>query len=123
MISGLLPPSSNEQGTRFSAAAFATSFAVGTEPVKEMRDRSGCAVSAAPASSPKPCTTLNTPGGIPASAVMSASSEAVSGAHSGGFATTVSPAASAGPMRQVASINGAFQGVMIPVTPAGSQVT
>ncbi|CAB5045531.1 unannotated protein [freshwater metagenome] len=54
MMSGLLPPSSNEHGTRFSAAALATSFAVGTEPVNEMRDKSGCAVKAAPASSPKP---------------------------------------------------------------------
>ena len=53
---------------------------------------------------------------------MSASSEAVSGAHSGGLATTVLPAARAGPMRQVASISGAFHGVMIAVTPAGSQV-
>ncbi len=50
---------------------------------------------------------------------MSASSEAVSGAHSGGLATTVLPAASAGPIRQVASIKGAFHGVMTAVTPAG----
>ena len=50
---------------------------------------------------------------------MSASSDAVSGAHSGGLATTVLPAASAGPIRQVASISGAFQGVMIAATPAG----
>ena len=53
-------------------------------------------------------------------AVMSASSDAVSGAHSGGLSTTVFPAASAGPIRQVASISGAFHGVMIAATPAGS---
>ena len=53
---------------------------------------------------------------------MSASSNAVSGAHSGGLATTVLPAARAGPMRQVASISGAFHGVITAVTPAGSQV-
>ena len=58
--------------------------------------------------------------GSPASWVMSASRDAVRGAHSGGFATTVLPAARAGPMRQVASISGAFHGVMIAVTPAGS---
>ena len=69
-----------------------------------------------------PWTTLNTPGGRPASWAMSASSDAVSGAHSGGLTTTVLPAASAGPMRQVASISGAFQGVMIATTPAGSNV-
>ena len=51
---------------------------------------------------------------------MSASREAVSGAHSGGFSTTVLPAASAGPIRQVASISGAFHGVITATTPAGS---
>ena len=80
----------------------------------------GCAVSGAPACEPVPCTTLKTPSGRPACLVMSASREAVSGAHSGGLATTVLPAASAGPIRQVASISGAFQGVMMAVTPAGS---
>jgi hypothetical protein len=44
----------------------------------------------------------------------------VSGAHSGGFNTTVSPAASAGPTRQVASMNGAFHAVDTAATPAGS---
>ena len=48
---------------------------------------------------------------------MSASIDAVSGAHSGGLATTVLPAASAGPIRQVASISGAFQGVITAVDP------
>ncbi len=48
---------------------------------------------------------------------------AVSGAHSGGWATTVLPAAKAGPIRQVASISGAFHGVMIAVTPDGSHDT
>ena len=77
-------------------------------------------MSAAPASSPIPCTTLNAPSGSPASRVMSASSDAVSGAHSGGLATTVLPAASAGAMRHVASISGAFHGVITTVTPDGS---
>ena len=54
--------------------------------------------------------------------MMSASSDAVSGAHSGGLTTTVLPAASAGPMRQVASMSGAFHGVMMATTPAGSYV-
>ena len=54
---------------------------------------------------------------------MSASRQAVSGAHSGGLATTVLPAASAGAIRQVASISGAFHGVITAVTPAGSQDT
>src|SRR5438128_4978378 len=88
-----------------------------------MRSTSGCAVSAAPASSPMPCTTLNTPSGMPASCVMSASREAGSGAQSGGLKTTVLPAASAGARRQVPSISGAFHGVMTAATPAGSHET
>ena len=123
MTVGLLPPSSNEQGMRFSAAARATAFAVGTEPVKQMRETSGFSVSGAPASMPKPCTTLKTPAGRPASWASCAKYEAVSGAHSGGLSTTVSPDASAGPMRQVASMSGAFHGVMMTATPDGSQVT
>ena len=123
MIVGDLPPSSKDSGVRLSAAARATALAVGTEPVKAMRATPGWDTSAAPASVPMPWTTLKTPGGMPASAVMSAKRLAVSGAHSGGLRTTVSPAASAGPMRQVASISGAFHGVTMAVTPAGSQET
>ena len=57
---------------------------------------------------------------MPAAFAMSASNEQVSGAHSGGFTTTVLPAASAGPTFQVVSISGAFHGVMSAATPAGS---
>ena len=64
---------------------------------------------------------FNTPAGKQASAAMSASSEAVSGAHSGGLDTTVFPEARAGAMRQVANISGAFHGVMIAVTPEGAK--
>ena len=38
---GLLPPSSNEQGVRLSAAARAITLAVGTEPVKQIRESPG----------------------------------------------------------------------------------
>ncbi len=93
------------------------------DPVNAMRSTPGCAVRAAPASSPMPCSTLNAPSGSPAPCAMSASIEAVSGAHSGGFSTTALPAARAGATRQVASIRGAFQGVMTTVTPLGSQAT
>ena len=67
-----------------------------------------------------PCTTLSTPAGTPAAWAMSAISEQVSGAHSGGLTTIVLPAASAGPTFQVVSISGAFQGVISAATPAGS---
>jgi hypothetical protein len=63
---------------------------------------------------------FSTPGGTPAASARSPSMEQVSGAHSGGLRTTVLPAASAGPTRQVASMNGAFHGVETAVTPAGS---
>ena len=108
---------------RLSAAACATNFAVGTDPVNEIRDIPGWATSAAPASSPSPCTTLKTPAGKPACAVKSAKSEAVSGVHSAGLRITVSPAASAGAIFQVASMSGAFQGVINAATPDGSQLT
>ena len=70
--------------------------AVSGEPVNDTRRTLGCATSAAPASSPMPCTTLNTPGGKPASTVRSASSEQDSGDHSAGLRITVQPAARAG---------------------------
>ena len=117
--SGPFPPSSAVNGTRFWAAAVATSRPVSDEPVKLTRRRRGFETSAAPASSPIPWTTLKTPGGISASAVRSASSEHVSGAHSGGLRTTVQPAASAGAVFQVESMKGAFQGVITPTGPAG----
>ena len=75
--------------------------------------------SAAPAVSPKPCTTLNTPAGISASSITPASSVAVSGDHSAGLSTTVLPAASAGAIRHVESISGAFHGMISPATPTG----
>ncbi|CAB5076783.1 unannotated protein [freshwater metagenome] len=122
-ISGLLPPNSSEHGVKLSAAARATSFAVGTEPVNEIREIPGWATSAAPASFPKPCTTLKTPSGKPASFAMSQRREALSGVHSAGFKITVSPDASAGAIFQLASISGAFHGVMSAATPDGSQET
>ena len=120
---GDFPPSSSDTGVRLVAAACATSRPVPTEPLNAIRATSGSRVSAAPASSPIPCTTLNTPSGRPALRATSASSDAVSGAHSGGFCTTVLPAARAGAIRHVASMSGAFHGLITTVTPAGSQAT
>ena len=64
-ISGPLPPSSPVNGTRFEAAARPIARAVSGEPVNEIRLTSGCEVSAAPARSPIPWTTLKTPGRHP----------------------------------------------------------
>ena len=65
--------------------------AVSGEPVNEILRTPGWRVSAAPASSPIPWTTLKTPGGKPASATRSQRSEQESGDHSAGFSTTVQP--------------------------------
>ncbi len=70
-----------------------------------------------------PWTTLKTPAGRPASAARSASSEHESGDHSAGFRTTVHPAASAGAVFQVESMNGAFHGVITAAGPDGMRTT
>ena len=107
----------------FCAAATPMWRAVSGEPVNEIRRTPGWETSAAPTSSPIPCTTLKTPGGKPASTVRSASSEHESGDHSAGFRITVHPAASAGAVFQVESMNGAFQGVITTAGPLGIRTT
>ena len=90
------------------------------EPVNATLFTPGCSASAAPAISPRPGTTLKTPGGTPASRQIRPSSSEVSGAISGALRTTVLPAASAAePFRQ-AMCSGKFQGMIIPTTPIGS---
>ena len=69
-----------------------------------MRTR-GCATSAVPTGSPRPQTTLTTPGGS-SSASSGASISAVSGVCSDGLSTTVLPAAIAGASFQAAIISG-----------------
>ena len=67
------------------------------EPVKAMKSMPGCSDSAAPASWPKPGTTLIAPGGKPASTASSAIRSGVMQASSAGFSTVALPIASAGP--------------------------
>ena len=105
------------------AAATPIERAVSGDPVNEIRRTSGCETSAAPTSSPIPCTMLKTPGGKPASATRSASSEHDSGDHSAGLSTTVEPAASAGAVFHVESMNGAFHGVITTAGPLGMRMT
>ena len=107
----------------FRAAAVPMWTAVSGEPVNEMRRTPGWRVSAAPTSSPIPWTTLKTPGGKPASATRSQSSEQESGDHSAGLRITVQPAASAGAVFHVESMNGAFQGVITTAGPLGMRTT
>src|SRR5204862_4843185 len=108
---GDLPPSSIDRPFRPGAAAAMIACPVAVSPVNETRGTPGCATSAAPATSPTPCTRLNTPSGSPAPAMISGSTLADSGDHSAGLSTTGQPAASAGASFQLASMNGVFHGV------------
>ena len=74
---------------------------------------------ALPAVSPNPWTVLSTPAGNPAAKQISASNEAVNGLHSAGLCTTVQPAASAGAIFHVDSMNGVFHGVIAATGPSG----
>src|SRR6202035_5728868 len=91
-------------------------------PTKPIALIAGCSVSAFPASSPMPCRVLSTPSGTPACLTSLASRSAVTGDHSAGLWTTVQPAASAGAIFQVESMNGVFHGVITPTGPIGTRV-
>src|SRR5471032_3208468 len=119
ITAGFLPPSSSEKRVMFCTAAVPTSLPVGVEPVNEILLTPGCATSAAPHSRP-PVTTLNTPGGTPASSASSAIRNAVSGVSGEGLMTIVQPAASAGTSFHTAIIKGKFHGTMPATTPTGS---
>ncbi len=103
----------------FCTAAAPTSLPVSVEPVNEIFAIDGWRASAAPHVRP-PVTTLNTPGGTPASSASSARRSAVSGVSGDGFSTTVQPAASAGISFHVAIISGKFHGTIAATTPTGS---
>ena len=121
-ITGFLPPNSKWVRLSVGAPWAAISEPVADSPTKAMALMAGCSVTARPAVSPAPCTTFSAPGGRPASPVISPSRWAVSGLHSAGLWTTVHPAASAGAIFQVLSMNGVFQGVITPTGPMGWRV-
>ena len=54
--------------------------------------------------------------------MISCRMQAESGDHSAGLCTTVQPAASAGAIFQVESMNGVFHGVMTPTGPIGWRI-
>ncbi|MEY9226035.1 hypothetical protein ABH974_006458 [Bradyrhizobium ottawaense] len=95
---------------------------VALSPTKPIALIAGCSVSALPASSPKPWTVLSTPSGTPASLTSLDKMLAVTGDHSAGLCTTVQPAARAGAIFQVESMNGVFHGVITPTGPIGTRV-
>ena len=121
-ITGFLPPSSKCTRFRVGAPCAMIAEPVALSPTKPIALMAGCSVSALPASSPMPCTVLSTPSGRPACLASLASRSAVTGDHSAGLCTTVQPAASAGAIFQVDSMNGVFHGVMTPTGPIGTRV-
>lgn len=68
-------------------------------------------------------STLNTPGGTPASSASTARASAESGVALAGLSTMGQPAASAGPALRVIIAAGKFHGVMAAQTPIGSLST
>ncbi len=74
-----LPPSSSSTPVMLVAAALATSAPTAVEPVNAILSTPGWAASALPTAGPNPVTTLNTPGGNPASAIRPASATADAG--------------------------------------------
>ncbi len=95
---------------RCSAAWREIARAVAGPPVKVMWSTSEWLTSAAPASGPRPVTTLTTPSGKPASTSSDANSTTEAEATSLGLSTTVFPAASAGASLHVERRSGEFQG-------------
>ena len=94
---------------------------VADSPTNATARMAGCCVTALPAVSPKPCTVFSTPRGRPADVQISASNVAVIGLHSAGLCTTVQPAASAGAIFHVDSMNGVFHGVIAATGPSGAR--
>ena len=88
-------------------------------PVKAILAMRLFCASGLPASTPKPLTTLMTPGGR-MSAISSITTRMPSGVCSAGLRTTQLPAASAGASFHVAIRIGKFQGMIWPTTPSGS---
>ena len=119
-MAAFLPPSSKDTSFTPSATAFMMAAPVRDSPVKVTASMPGWVVSASPAEpGPKPCTTLNTPGGTPASWKASAISTADEGVSSDGLQMMVLPQISAGAAFQVSERMGRFQGEMLATTPSG----
>ena len=118
---GLLPPSSRLTRLHPAAAAIMTFWPTARLPVNDSLSTIGWLISACPAGSPGPVTTLSTPAGRPVSAISWASRSTANVAYSEGLITTVQPAARAGATFWANSTSGAFHGITAPTTPTGSR--
>ena len=88
-------------------------------PVKAIFAMRLLVASGLPASTPKPLTTLSTPGGS-RSPMRSSITMIEAGVCSAGLSTTQFPAASAGVSFHAAMSSGKFHGMICPTTPNGS---
>src|SRR5881397_2934188 len=113
-----LPPSSSNSRFMPRPAVSAMRCPTGVLPVNDTMSMSA-STSACPASAPEPVTTLNTPGGSPASSTASANRSTASGSCGAGFTTTVLPMASAGATLPAMLVSGKLYGVMHATTPTG----
>src|ERR1700756_1632356 len=120
---GDLPPSSSV--TRFIVAAPSRmiDLPTPTEPVNEILATSGLRTSSAPTTSPRPITTLQSPFGSLASCTHSSHACVCNALSSLGLITVVHPAAKADASLAHRKNEFAFQGVIKPATPTGSNVT
>ncbi len=114
-----LPPSSNVILRPVPASWCWMRRPTAVEPVKATLSIPGWVTRVEP-TSPAPVTMLTTPGGRPASAMISARTKIDSGVVSAGLITTVLPAARAGAIFQDAISRGKFQGMTWPATPRGA---
>ena len=105
-------------------ACFISSLPTPVLPVKLILRILGSVVNVSPTSGVFfiAVTKLTTPLGIPARRESSASALAVKGVSPGDLATTVQPAARAGPILRVIMAAGKFHGVMRPQTPTGWRI-
>src|SRR3954468_18981160 len=113
-----LPPSSSSSRFMPRPAVSAMRCPTGVLPVNDTMSMSD-STSAWPASAPDPVTTLNTPGGKPASSTASANASTASGSCGAGLTTTVLPIASAGATLPAMLVSGKLYGVMQATTPTG----
>src|SRR5271170_500393 len=120
-INGAFPPNSNESFFNVEEDCFIRSLPTLVEPVNETFFTRGSVVRTSPTSAVffKDVTKLTTPFGMPALLESSARAFAVNGVSPGDLATTVHPAASAGPILRVIIAAGKFHGVIRPHTPIG----
>ena len=117
----LLPPSSRLTRLSRSPASAPTRRPAAVEPVNDTRSTLGSVTIASPTSAP-PRTTCSRPSGRPASRKTASNiAPPQTGVCGSGLRITALPTASAGATTRMPSTDGEFQGVIAPITPAGTR--